>query len=273
MPEGPEVEHLTIDVLSKYIGKKLNNIKINSGRYKNHGPPSNYYTFIHQFPIKCINIYKKGKVIFFVFENNWHIISKLGMTGWWFNYDNEPEWRNSNTKNIIFTFNNTKKELIFSDFRNFGTLTFTNNLDLVNEEIIKLAPDITNSKTYFSTIKNRIEKLTNSVNNSKIEDIIINQKIIFSGIGNYLKSEILYQSKISPLRKIKDITLDEWKTIFKISKQITNKMRKILNSNNLEDYFNEMKIYKKKLDPYGNKIKTRSSKFGRTTFYVSSIQK
>jgi formamidopyrimidine-DNA glycosylase len=33
MPEGPEVAHLTNDILSKYIGKKLIKIKINSGRY------------------------------------------------------------------------------------------------------------------------------------------------------------------------------------------------------------------------------------------------
>lgn len=272
MPEGPEVAHLTNDILSKYIGKKLINIKINSGRYKNHGPPSNFNKFKKTFPNKCINIYKKGKVMFFEFENNWYIISKLGLTGWWFQDNNAPEWRNSNVKNVVFTFDKTN-DLIFSDFRNFGTITITDNLDLVNEELNKIAPDITNKDTHFSDIKKRIESLSDAIIKHRIEDVIIDQKLILSGIGNYLKSEILYECKISPLRVLKNITLDEWKLIFRVAKKITKKMEKILNSNNLDKYFSEMKVYQQKNDPYGNKIKTRKSKFGRTTFYVRSIQK
>lgn len=36
MPEGPEVKYLTDYVLNKYVGKTLLDVKINSGRYKNH---------------------------------------------------------------------------------------------------------------------------------------------------------------------------------------------------------------------------------------------
>jgi DNA-formamidopyrimidine glycosylase len=271
MPEGPEVAFLTNNILSKYVGKKLNKIKINYGRYKTHGPPDNFKTFIKMLPIKCVNVYKKGKVIFIEFENNWYIVSKLGLTGWWFRDGKEPEWRDINKKNVVFKFNSVEKDLIFSDFRNFGTLTFTNDLEYINQELNKLAPDITNKNTVFSDIKSRIE--LQSKKNNRIEDVIIDQKLIFSGIGNYLKSEVLYLSKISPLRKIKEITLDEWKIIFKIAQKLTNKMEEILKSNKLDEYINEMKVYQKKIDPYGNTIKTKKSKFGRTTFYVSSIQK
>jgi endonuclease-8 len=270
MPEGPEVAYLTYHVLNKYIGKTLKNIKINSGRYKNHGPPEHYKSFLKQLPLKCIDIDKKGKVIFFYFENDWTLVSKLGMTGWWFTDNNKPKWRDANTKNIIFTFNNID-DLFFSDFRNFGTITIVQDQNLIKNELEKLAPDVSNPKTKFIEIKELIEK--NKDSTKYIEDVLIDQKIIFSGIGNYLKSEILYQAKISPIRKISSITLNEWLQIFRIGQRISKKMLKILIEQDIDKYMNAMLIYQKDYDPLGNKIYRRTTKQGRTTFYVPSIQK
>jgi len=271
MPESPEVSNLIKNVLSKYIGKKLNNIKINFGRYKTHGQPDNFNKFKKMLPIKCINIYKKGKVIFICFEDDWCIISKLGLMGWWSIDGNQPEWRGNNNKNLVFSFNNSK-DLIYDDNLSFGSITITNDIKLIEKELNKLAPDITDNNIKFSDIEDRINILYPKIKNKLIEDIIIDQKLLFSGIGNYLKSEILYLSKISPLRKIKDITMDEWKLIYSITKKICKKMESVLNSGDTNKYFNAMKVYQKKYDPYGNQIKTRKTIQGRTTFYVDSIQ-
>ena len=270
MPEGPEVKYLIEHVLNKYIGKSLLDVKIKSGRYKNHKSPENFKSFVKQLPLKCLDIYKKGKVIFFIFENNWFLISKLGMTGWWYSDNNEPKWRDANTKNVIFGFKNTD-ELYFSDFRNFGTITVSQDQILINNELEKLAPDISNIKTKFTDITKLIEK--NKESEKYIEDVLIDQKTIISGIGNYLKSEILYQAKISPIRKLVSISLDEWLTIFKIGQRICKKMLKTLIEQDDEKYMNTMKVYQKEIDPLGNKIHRRTTKQGRTTFYVPSIQK
>ena len=50
-------------------------------------------------------------------------------------------------------------------------------------------------------------------------------------------------------------------------------MFKILIGNNDEKYMNAMKVYQKEIDPLGNKIHRRITKYGRSTFYVPSIQK
>ena len=136
MPESPEVYNLTKNVLSKYIGKTLNNIKINFGRYKTHGPPDNFNKFKKLFPIKCIHVFKKGKVIFICFEQDWFIISKLGLMGWWNIDGKEPDWRENNKKNIVFSFNNYK-DLIFDDTLSFGSITITNDVALIQEELDK----------------------------------------------------------------------------------------------------------------------------------------
>lgn len=271
MPEGPEVTFLVDQIFSKFINKKLNSIKIISGRYKNHGPPVNYKKFINDLPLKCINATKKGKVIFIYFENNWCIISKLGMTGWWFIDNDFPSWRDTKLKTISFNF--TSHELNFSDFRNFGTLIFTNDNEIIKKEYDKISYDLLDSNVNFSDIKDKIITYSSKHPTYKLEDVIINQQAIVSGIGNYLKAEVLYDSKISPLRQLTSLTLDDWKQIIKSAKKITKKMLKVLTHRSTDDYINQMKIYRKNYDPNGNKIKTHKTKDNRSSFYVPAVQK
>ena len=47
--------------------------------------------------------------------------------------------------------------------------------------------------------------------------VLMMDQSIFSGIGNYLKSEILYQSKVSPNSIISNIPDEKMKEIFQIS--------------------------------------------------------
>ena len=111
------------------------------------------------------------------------------------------------------------KNLIFTDFRNFGTLTFTNDPQILDYELNKLAPDITDKTTTFKIIYERVNDLTLSQKKQRLEDIIIDQRIIVSGIGNYLKAEILYDAKINPLRKVNNLSKDEWLTIYNSTKK------------------------------------------------------
>lgn len=271
MPEGPEVTFLVNKIFNKFINKKLHSIKIMNGRYKNHGPPKNYNKFINNLPLKCLNVIKKGKVIFIYFENDWCIISKLGMTGWWFIDDKFPLWRNNKLKTFIFDFNS--HELNFSDFRNFGTFIFTSNSEIIEKEYNRIAYDILDPTINLSTIKNNIINYTNKHPTHTLENVIIDQHAIISGIGNYLKAEILYDAKISPLRKLNHISLNEWKQIIKSAKKITKKMVKILVHGSTDDYINQMKIYRMEFDSFGNKIKVHKTINNRSTFYVPAIQK
>jgi formamidopyrimidine-DNA glycosylase len=208
------------------------------------------------------------------------------MTGWWHRLQIQKDkkisdydyWNfiqnndNINNMNVLFYFN--KDILAYDDARSYGTLTFTNDLNIINYELNRLAPSIMNTKTTFSTLIDRVNNLTKANSNKFIEDILIDQKLLVSGIGNYLKSEVLYKARISPVRKIKSITQDEWKRIYLAMKSITTKMFKILMSDNRYDnYMKAMKVYNKKEDPLGNKIKNHMSIDGRTTHWVPALQK
>lgn len=273
MTEGPEASYLAEYINKFFKNKQLRKIIINAGRYKHHGPPQNFNKFKEKLPLKLIDVYKKGKVIFLFFEDNWCIIVKLGMSGWFSKREDRPELMKNH--NITFEFEN--EDLLFTDFRNFGTLTFTNNISNVIQEINKIAPDILDNSTTFKTIKKRIEflKSDDAVQNILIEDALMDQMLFFSGIGNIIKSEVLYDAKIPPTLKIKNISENDWNLIYNSSKKISNKILRYLNKKgfDLDGYYNLHKVYKKDFDIYGNKIETRISKYGRKTYWVPEIQK
>ncbi len=270
MPESPELEYQRHYIERKVKNTILTHIDILWGRYKKHGSPENYNRFKRQLPLKCIDVKKKGKVLFIYFEKDWCIISKLGLSGWWYCDGDEPKWRR-NTKNVVMKFSN-RQELVYSDFMNYGTLTFTQDINKINTEYDTLAPDILDNSTTSRELINRINSLSMKKQEHLLEDILVEQKIIVSGIGNYLKSEVLYDAKISPLRKIKDVSRSEWTRIFQSAKKISRMMYKVLLTQQLDLYMNSMKVYHKDKDPLGNTITKHKTKGGRMTFWVPHIQ-
>jgi len=77
---------------------------------------------------------------------------------------------------------------------------------------------------------------------------------------------------VSPLRKLKSIDIHTWKIIFKCARKIIKKMYKTLESDSIDSYIDAMKVYQKKIDPFGFPISKHKTKYQRTTFYVKSKQ-
>jgi formamidopyrimidine-DNA glycosylase len=100
-----------------------------------------------------------------------------------------------------------------------------------------------------------------------------------SGIGNYLKAEILYVAKLSPFRMTNDLS-DNQKT--DLCNAINEVISKVLETNgrllkysdlfgkDIEQY--KFKIYQRALDDDGNEVKCEETKDDRTTYWVPSVQ-
>ena len=91
----------------------------------------------------------------------------------------------------------------------------------------------------------------------------MNQKF-YSGIGNYLRSDILYDANISPLKKLDKLTNKEIQNLFKSIVKIMNwnyKMRKSGKGKFL--------IYKRKYTNKKEKVKTHKLK-GRTVYFIKN---
>jgi len=185
------------------------------------------------------------------------------MTGYF--YEN----KNEHTR-VIFYFekNNKKFKLYFNDQRNFGTIMIDTHENL-NRKLSKLGFDFLNEKIKYNDFIELLMKYKEKI----IAVVLLDQKV-FSGIGNYLRSEILYDAKINPFIKIKN--MDE-KQLLKLFKSIKKVMKfsyeQQYESNFIKEseYFdnNFFKVYEQKFDPKGNPVLKKKIN-DRTIWYIKN---
>ena len=274
MTEGPEATFLAEMIYQYFRGKQLRKVRILAGRYKTHGPGKGFAAFQRALPMRLTDVYKKGKVIFLIFEKSWVLIAKMGMTGWFYRGADRPLFRSQ--PNETFQFEN--EELHFADFRNFGTLLFTNQVMDVMEEMDRLAPDVLNPYTTFGEIAERVADAAEekgSRSTMPVGDALMDQTLLMSGIGNILKSEVLYTAGVSPHRELKDVEESEWRRIVSAAKAVSKKTLEVLErrkGESRDEYAGLRRVYGKEQDPEGRRVIAYQSADGRATYYVPSVQ-
>lgn len=102
----------------------------------------------------------------------------------------------------------------------------------------------------------------------------MNEQKIFSGIGNYLSSEILYKAKILPHLKIGELDDDD---IARLYKSIIYTIKRFYYGQGGKNKYypdikapkdSEYRVYQKKIDKNGNKVIAEKINGSRTTYYV-----
>lgn len=158
-----------------------------SGRYTKK-PIENLKSLIG---LKIISFNCKGKFIWFDLGEK-VVFNTLGMTG---------SWNNVETKHTRIKITTTKDlVLCFNDIRNFGTFQIKSKKDL-NKKLNSIGPDMLFNPPTPKEFLNILRKK----NNRNICDVLMNQNVI-SGVGNYIKAESLWYSRINPHVTIKNLT-------------------------------------------------------------------
>ena len=116
----------------------------------------------------------------------------------------------SKHEHVIFYFENFT--LRYNDTRKFGRMKLINKNDL-DDYFKNIGPDANNAE-YNDEILHKINK-----SNKCIKTILLDQSIL-SGIGNIYADEILFLSKINPLKKCNLITKEEAENIIKYTKKV-----------------------------------------------------
>lgn len=290
MPEIAEVA-LTAQILEKYLkNKTLTSFDFVTGRYTKKDPDG-YADFLDALPLKVKRIDSRGKFLWFELVNPnqnkkdiWYIWNTFGLTGMWALGDNEPKYVRA-----VLSFK-TGRTAYFSDMRNFGTFKFSTDREQLEKKLDQLTPDFLKDDDFdlspIQTYKMPIIK------------ILMDQKKVGSGLGNYLAAEILYRAGISPYRLGTEFTKNDIKKLTRWIKYVVklsymdNHIGYMLN---LEDEANKIKkinyhpdiklkektftfqIYRQKFDPYGNKVVAAKivgpENKKRTTYWVPAVQK
>ena len=195
MPEGPEVK-----IVADFLNKKLKNKTITDLNYCSKPYKKKYRELIkklNQFtPIKFKKVFCIGKASFLKIDKHHYFSYHLGMTGKW------SEIKEKHSHLIIKT--SDQDQLYFTDTRRFG------NIKLLKEgDLLKKYPKERDLLNYNTSIKKNVDYLIKNIQtDQEVCKVLLNQKY-FCGVGNYLKSEILYHSKIHPHKSWSDLNRKE----------------------------------------------------------------
>jgi len=260
-PEGVEIRLMTHYINEQIIKKgcKLLEVKVVSGRYLTHSLPKKYTEFNKALPLPLEPLQSKGKLIYMTF-GEWNIWITLGLTGHLITQEH---------KHTRVVFKTSHGDFYLDDSRNFGTLTFASTHKELEKKLSTIGPDMQDL-----TAAEFIEIIRKMKQDTIISLCLVSQKKV-SGIGNYLRAEILYEAEISPYRKLKDLSDTELKDILKAAHKITKKsydgQLKHPEHETLT-YGYDFMVYMKEKDPKGNLVESDKLSDGRTIWWVKAVQ-
>jgi len=156
---------------------------------------------------KIVGLRRRGKVLIVDFSDHSSLIIHLKLTGQLI-FNGQP----SRYTRKVFNFNDGSK-LIFNDARKFGWWRKIKDTKALEKQFGPEALEI--SLDLFKELLCRRP-------NAKIKPLLMDQKFI-AGIGNIYSDEILFESKVHPLRQVKTWSEEEIKRIQQNIKKILNK--------------------------------------------------
>lgn len=300
MPEGPEVKIMTDNLNTMMRGKCLQSIRIISGPYQTHPKPiwkktrdrvdTIMRTLLDKNRAICIaSVKNKGKFIYFnlihlerqpktdesskIVEKGRVVLgSSLGLKGHWVANDQTQAPLHAR---IEITYSNkpvVKGDLYtlwYDDTMSQGKFNIETP-EWLDKKLKTLGPDVLGD----ATSDMFIEKMkTKKAQKMKLFESLMEQNLV-SGIGNYLRAEILYHVQenlnISPFLLVSALSDNQlknvWTSIQKTAKWIVSKGGTSLATYSSGLY--EPQIYKKDVAPNGRPIITIKDKNGRMFYYT-----
>ncbi len=196
----------------------LEQINILGGRYSRH--PLKGLNLLDKISdtVKVRKVNSKGKFLWFELDKTdisnssnsnkiekIYILNKFGLEGVWL----KEKDKFSHIEFVVKSPSNVVFSVYFSDSRNFGSMSITNDKKVLDAELNKLADDFLkkefNSDEFYERIRNYLYNDRNVLSPSRSKQLIIKVLMdqtkkggIGSGLGNYLAVEALYEAKISP---------------------------------------------------------------------------
>lgn len=194
MPELPEVETIKSQI-SNFLPLKIKKITFSNKttrliKQKDFTPKQGE---------TIIDLSRKGKFLIFKFDNpNHFIISHLGMSGSWRISDSKLDVDQGKHAHVVIE--TDKNVLSYIDPRRFGHIYFLNKKNF-EKKVSSFPMDISEPGFNADHIKSIF-----TIHPKKILKILLLDQKKFSGIGNYIASEVCARAKLLPTRVVETLT-------------------------------------------------------------------
>jgi len=232
MPELPEVETTVLDLRKKVLKRTFVDVWIDPALLKKGGAmklPNSFEQFRKEIKGEKIEkIWRRGKNILFDFSGNKTLLIHQKLTGhlllgywildigYWRPKTKGPLQEKINTYiHLLFTLDNGKM-LVLSDLRKFAKVELLDKKTL-EKELSSLGPEPLEKDFTFEKFKECLSK-----KKGRIKQVLMDQKVI-AGIGNIYSDEILWMAKIHPFKKVKRLSDEEIKRIYRAMREILPK--------------------------------------------------
>ena len=193
MPEMPEVEtvrrgltpHLSGSIVS-FVDLRRPNLRFPF--------PENFEEILIGAKIERID--RRSKYLLFRLSNGYTWMSHLGMTGVW-TIGSEGKGKHDH---VYFEFDDGLKTAVYTDHRRFGFMDiFETSNESEQKWLATLGPEPLTEDFTVQVLKSNLHG-----KRSPIKSALLDQRVV-SGLGNIYVSEILFRSKISPIRTAAEV--------------------------------------------------------------------
>lgn len=283
MPEGVEVK-LSADLIRPLVkGKQIISVQTfpMTSRYAVEDPEG-FKEFTDSLdklePIYILDVKTRGKFMYWDLSDYHYIGCTFGMTGQW-----SPTKGKHPCFAVTYRDPNTDEPdqiIYFNDPRHFGTIKFYDRFAILNLKISELGWDPLNDGIHEQWL-NHLYQNKISKTSKPIGQVLMDQGL-FAGVGNYIRAEALYLTKMSPWRPSNIIKKEEFLSLCHALVDVMNEsyMHQGATILTYKDaygaegkYSSCFKVYGKKLDPLGNKIVKEDTPDKRTIHWCPNIQK
>lgn len=270
MPEIAEVETVRRTLKRQILNKRIKYVKV---LYQNiiEKDSLDINNIIND---EFIDIERKGKWLIFNLKN-YNLISHLRMEGKFFlKNESDPVEKH---EHVIIGFDDI--ELRYHDTRKFGRMVLLKKEETDSYKgLAKLGIEPLDKSLTKEYIYSKINKT-----NLSIKTLLLDQTIL-SGLGNIYANEVLFDAKINPHRKGKDITLNECDDIVTSSNKIIKEAIE-LGGTTIKSYTSslgvtgrfqqKLMVHKREGEPCKNCKTPIKKEFinGRSSYYCDKCQK
>ena len=227
MPELPEVEIVRQSLSKNIKGKKINKVLVRNRNLRFKLKPSFEKILLNT---RILDIKRFSKYIIIELKNQYFCIIHLGMSGTihiiknknnlftntsFYNSPNLPKKHN----HIELFFDNMK--LIYNDPRRFGFFQLFKNREDLAKRLKNYGPEPFDKSFSIKYLMRYFKE-----KKKDIKSFLLDQNFV-SGIGNIYANEILYLSRLNPLKPAKELKPYQCKNLIINSKKILlNAIRK-----------------------------------------------